>query len=254
MVAVPHRPRTTSTASPTPDASTPRVAWLVLAIGGPALELADRRPDVAVRVVADPRRFRDLLVAERPRLVVVAQPPAGPEDLALVANERRRRPRLRAVHVAPADASTARLAALSLGFDDAVNAETSGAELAGRLAWLEERAAARTGRESRLPVGANLVLDLAARELRRGSTVVHLRPKEFGLLALLASQPGRVFTRRELLERAWGPRHPTASRTVDVHVRWLRTKIEPDPGHPVYLVTARGAGYRLDSPPALTDP
>ena len=248
MVAVPHRPRTTSAASPTPEASTPRVAWLVLAIGGPALELADRRPDVAVRVVADPRRFRDLLVAERPRLVVVAQPPAGPEDLALVANERRRRTRLRAVHLAPADASTARLAALSLGFDDAVNAETSGAELAGRLAWLEERAVARTGHESSLPVGANLVLDLAARELRRGSTAVHLRPKEFGLLALLASQPGRVFTRRELLERAWGPRHPTASRTVDVHVRWLRSKIEPDPGHPVYLVTARGAGYRLDSP------
>ena len=86
-------------------AATYAIAWLVLAIGGPALELADRRPDVVVRVVADPRRFRDILLAERPRIVVVAQPPAGPEDLDLVANERRRRTRLRAVHLAPAGAS-----------------------------------------------------------------------------------------------------------------------------------------------------
>jgi DNA-binding response OmpR family regulator len=76
--------------------------------------------------------------------------------------------------------------------------------------------------------------------------VVHLRPKEFGLLAMLAGHPGRAWTRRQLMDRVWGPGHAGESRTVDVHVRWLRSKIEPDPAHPVRLVTVRGVGYRLD--------
>ena len=77
---------------PHPDGRLPRVAWLVLASHGPATRLAGERPGTVVRVVSEPRRFRDLLLAERPVLVVLAQPPAGPEDLALVADERRRRP------------------------------------------------------------------------------------------------------------------------------------------------------------------
>ncbi len=88
-----------------------------------------------------------------------------------------------------------------------------------------------------------------AHELRRDGQVIHLRPKEFGLLALLAAHPGRAYTRRELLHLVWGPAHVGGPRTVDVHVRWLRSKIEPGP-EPAYLVTVRGVGYRLDEPPA----
>jgi DNA-binding response OmpR family regulator len=251
MVAVPH---------PIPEAGSrphqrrPRIAWLVLAADGPAAELAGQRPDTVVRVVGDPRRFRGLLLAERPVLVVLVQPPAGPEDLALVAAERRRRPRLRAVHLAPPEASAMRLAALVLGFDDALTTDTSPSELAGRLVLLEERARVRAESGSLLPVGDDLALDLAARELRRPEGPIHLRPKEFGLLALLASHPGRVFTRRELLDHVWGTGHPSGSRTVDVHVRWLRLKIEPDPDAPVRLVTARGTGYRFEPAAALTGP
>ena len=225
-----------------------RTSWLVLATDGPATGLARERADTSVRVVGDPRLFRDLLVAERPLLVVVTQPPAGPEDLTLVASERRRRSRLRAVYVAPPEASALRLEALALGFDDALTSETSSSELAGRLALLEERARIPGATESLLPIGDDLDLDLAARTLRRASGSIHLRPKEFGLLALLASHPGRVFTRRELLDQVWGTGRPSTSRTVDVHVRWLRSKIEPDPDAPVRLVTARGAGYRFDGP------
>ncbi len=231
-----------------PDPRRPRIAWLVLACDGPAAGLADQRPDIQVRVVPDPRRFRDLLRAERPGLVVVVQPPAGPEDLALVAAERRRRPHLRAVHVAPPEGSALRLAALALGFDDALTTETSSSELAGRLALLVERARVRSGAAAVLPVGEDMDLDLAAHELRRSDGPIHLRPKEFGLLAVLASHPGRVFTRRELLDRVWGHGHPSGSRTVDVHVRWLRSKIETEPGSPIHLVTARGTGYRFDPP------
>lgn len=87
-----------------------------------------------------------------------------------------------------------------------------------------------------------------AHEVRRDGLAVHLRPKEFGLLALMASHPGRAYTRRELLERVWGKGHETGVRTVDVHVRWLRQKLEADPERPVHLVTVRGVGYRLDPP------
>ena len=121
-------------------------------------------------------------------------------------------------------------------------------ELVGRLAWLDARARPRDGSGHALPVADDLELDLVAHELRRGDELVHLRPKEFGLLALLAAHPGRAYSRRELLDRVWGPDHDGGMRTVDVHVRWLRSKIEPVPERPIHLVTVRGLGYRLDGP------
>ena len=63
----------------------------------------------------------------------------------------------------------------------------------------------------------------------------------------MGAHPGRAYTRRELLDRVWGLDHRAGARTVDVHVRWLRSKLEPDPEHPVHLVTVRGVGYRLDT-------
>ena len=65
---------------------------------------------------------------------------------------------------------------------------------------------------------------------------------------MLAAHPGRAYTRRQLLDRVWGADHDGDPRTVDVHVRWLRSKIEAEPGRPVRLVTIRGIGYRLDRP------
>jgi DNA-binding response OmpR family regulator len=99
-----------------------------------------------------------------------------------------------------------------------------------------------------LPVATDLdvELDLIARELRRGGRPVHVRPKEFLLLAVLASNPGRAFSRRQLLDLAWDAERGIHTRTVDVHVHWLRAKIEAVPRRPVHLVTVRGYGYRLD--------
>jgi DNA-binding response OmpR family regulator len=99
-----------------------------------------------------------------------------------------------------------------------------------------------------LPVATELdvELDLVAHELRRRGMPVHLRPREFRLLSILAANPGRAFTRRQLLDLAWDPSHGIDTRTVDVHVHWLRSKIEAIPRRPVHLVTIRGYGYRLD--------
>jgi DNA-binding response OmpR family regulator len=99
-----------------------------------------------------------------------------------------------------------------------------------------------------LPVASDLdvELDLLARELRRAGRPVHVRPKEFLLLAILAANPGRAFSRRQLLDLAWDPQRGIDTRTVDVHVHWLRAKIEAFPRRPTHLVTVRGYGYRLD--------
>jgi two-component system response regulator RegX3 len=248
MVALPPSDGNPAPAPSTPIAAPGRAAWLVLATGGPAAELRGLVPGTTVRVLTDPRRFRDVLLAERPRMVVVCEPPADDAILDLVVAERRRRARLRVLHLAPPEAVARRMAALALGFDDALTTSTSAAELAARLGWLEARARERPAPGSTLSVADDLELDLAAHELRRGTSGVHLRPKEFGLLALLASHPGRAYTRRELLERVWGRGSASGPRTVDVHVRWLRSKIEPDPDRPIHLVTVRGIGYRLDPP------
>jgi DNA-binding response OmpR family regulator len=225
-----------------------RAAWLVLARDGPALEVRGSGFDMVVRAVGDPALFQHLLLGERPRIVLCAQPPADDEVIRLVAAERRRRSTMRAVHLAPPDAVEARLAALAAGFDEALTTTTPAAELLGRLLLLEA-AARRQGTEGALlPVAEGLGLDLAAHALRRGPALVHLRPKEYGLLAMLARHPGRAYSRRELLDRVWGPDHQGGMRTVDVHVRWLRSKIEPEPDRPIHLVTVRGVGYRLDAP------
>ena len=102
---------------------------------------------------------------------------------------------------------------------------------------------------STLPVADGLELDLVAHELRRDALAVHLRPKEYGLLALLASHPGRAYTRRELLERVWGKGHESGAadggrpRPLAPHRR-----SRADPERPIHLVTVRGVGYRLDPP------
>ena len=229
------------------DFSHRRATWLVLAIEGPALELEALAPASArVRAVADPTVFATLLHDGRPRIAVVSAPPAGDVDVELVARERRRRSSLRTIHLsAPADA-TARLDALRRGYDDALPQTIDPHELAGRAALLEEQARARTGVSVEIADG--LELDLVAHELRRDGRAVHLRPKEFQLLAMLAAHPGRAFTRRQLLDRVWGLDQVGDPRTVDVHVRWLRSKVEHEPDRPVHLVTVRGVGYRLDPP------
>ena len=224
------------------------MSWLILASDGPATQVADLASLRTVRVVDDPRRFRDLLLGERPRVVVCAEPPADEAILGLVASERRRRASMRAVHLAPPGAISERLAALEAGFDDALTTTIPATELVGRLGWLDAKVRARPGAGAVLQVGTDLELDPTAHELRRGPDVIHLRPKEYGLLALLAAHPGRAYSRRELLDRVWGPDHEGGMRTVDVHVRWLRSKIEPEPDRPVHLVTVRGVGYRLDGP------
>jgi len=99
---------------------------------------------------------------------------------------------------------------------------------------------------SPLAVADDFELDVVRHELRHAGAPVHLRPREYTLLATLAMNPGRAFTRRELVDLAWGADRDIGLRAVDVHVHWLRSKIESEPRRPTHLVTIRGYGYRLD--------
>lgn len=91
----------------------------------------------------------------------------------------------------------------------------------------------------------SLVIDMAGRTVTNNGEVVELNPKEFDLLAYLVRHPGVVMSRDALLREVWGYEFRVDTRTVDVHIRWLRTKLEADPAAPQMLITVRGSGYRF---------
>ncbi len=92
----------------------------------------------------------------------------------------------------------------------------------------------------------NLTLDLGRREVLLDNAPIALKPKEFDLLLFLAQHRRQALSRQFLLERVWGWEFAGGTRTVDVHVHWLREKIEPDPSNPSRIVTVRGTGYRFE--------
>jgi DNA-binding response OmpR family regulator len=92
----------------------------------------------------------------------------------------------------------------------------------------------------------NLEINLTRREVTLDSGVLPLKPQEYDLLLFFAQHKGQMLSREHILERVWGWDYIGDSRTVDVHVRWLRQKIEPDPAQPARIVTVRGGGYRFE--------
>jgi DNA-binding response OmpR family regulator len=92
----------------------------------------------------------------------------------------------------------------------------------------------------------NLSLDLTRHEVRLNGEPLALKPQEYDLLVYLAQKRGRVLSRDQILEEVWGWDYTGGSRTVDVHVRWLREKIEDEPANPTRIITVRGAGYRFE--------
>lgn len=134
----------------------------------------------------------------------------------------------------------------SLGLDDFVLVPADPAEVIARLALLYARHRARSANEDEINVG-DLRINLARYEVWVGVRQVTLTFKEYELLRILASRPGHVFTRNTLLDVVWGYDYFGGTRTVDVHVRRLRSKIE-DPTH-TFVETVRNVGYRLRANP-----
>jgi len=164
--------------------------------------------------------------------------------------------RLRAESEVPIIMLTARddeldkVVGLELGADDYITKPFSIREFRSRVRALLRRAAVArppAGVED-LVVADGLRLDLARRTTEVRERLVQLTYVEFELLRTLAANPGRVYSRRMLLEALWGAADYREPRTIDVHIRHLREKLEEDPGEPEYILTVRGVGYRFRDP------
>ncbi|MFN3690355.1 MAG: winged helix-turn-helix domain-containing protein, partial [Fimbriimonadales bacterium] len=130
-----------------------------------------------------------------------------------------------------------------LGGDDYIVKPFSVAELVARIRSILRRA--KPEPPQRLRFG-EVEIDTEAKRVYRNGVPVAMTPKEYALLVLLVSHPGKVFTRDQLLDHVWGLGTYVSPRTVDVHIRWLRSKVEPDPQNPRYIQTVRGSGYRFE--------
>ena len=138
-----------------------------------------------------------------------------------------------------------RVKGLDLGADDYITKPFSLAELKARVRVHLRRKQEVSVEPRELEFG-EFKLDLNRRLLTRHGEPIALRPKEYELLAYLAQRDGRAFTRDQLLNDVWEISFAGGTRTVDVHVRWLRKKIEHPDGPPRHLITVRGAGYRFE--------
>ena len=137
---------------------------------------------------------------------------------------------------------------LELGADDYVTKPFSLRELSARIRALLRRAEQPPAEGSTTVSLGDLTVDLAGHRLLRDGAPVPMKPKVFELLAFLLRHPGQVFSREQLLEQVWGYDYAGETRTVDVHVHWLRSAIEPDTAAPALVQTVRGVGYVLRRP------
>lgn len=140
-----------------------------------------------------------------------------------------------------------RILGLELGADDYVSKPFSTRELLARIKALLRRVdfdASRAAQGDHITIG-DLKIDLNRRQVLKQGEELALRFKEFELLSLLVTQAGDVVTRAEIFDKVWGTDWLGDMRTLDVHIRWLREKLEKDPGDPHYIQTVRGVGYRF---------
>jgi two-component system alkaline phosphatase synthesis response regulator PhoP len=184
--------------------------------------------------------------SERPHLIVLDLMLPGMDGLD-VTRTLRQDPLTRTVPIIMLTAlveETDRLIGLELGADDYITKPFSPRELVARVRAVLRRSEGPVAAGGIIQSGA-LRIDLERRSVRRAETPIELTATEFDLLAVLAREPGRPFTRTQLLERVYDVSFAGYERTIDAHIKNLRRKIEPDPQNPQYILTIYGVGYKF---------
>ena len=188
----------------------------------------------------------DRIRAERPDLVILDIMLPG-EDGLTICREIRKESNLPIIMLTAKDSETDKVLGLELGADDYITKPFSPRELIARVRAVLRRSSGEESAETKKQVlkVRDLMLDSEKHLVTLNGRELDLPPKEFELLRILMENPGRVLTREYLLETIWGYEYIGETRTVDVHIRRLRQKIEPDPSQPVYIETVHGFGYRI---------
>jgi DNA-binding response OmpR family regulator len=209
-----------------------------------------RREGYEVQVAGDGNEALRLARAATPDLVVLDLMLPGLDGLE-VCRQLRRDSTVPILMLTAKDDEVDKIVGLEVGADDYMTKPFSMRELLARVRAMLRRS--RMVQQAGEADGAQAVrsgdleVDPLQRRVTLGEKSIQLKPKEFDLLVYLMQQRGRVLTRDQLLEKVWGYTFGGDTRTVDVHIRWLREKIEEDPGTPRRLETVRGVGYRFVS-------
>jgi DNA-binding response OmpR family regulator len=192
----------------------------------------------------DGEEARGMIAREAPSLVVLDVMLPGETDGLALCRWIRATSDLAVILLTARGDETDRIVGLELGADDYVTKPFSPRELATRVRTVLRRAHPAAPPKERIHVGP-LVVDAGRHEARRDGEPLRLTAKEFDLLWFLASNPNRVFSRDQLMDRVWGYSAALDTGTVTVHVRRLREKLEDDASRPVFLETVWGVGYRF---------
>ena len=189
--------------------------------------------------------------AERPYDIVLLDVAlgAGPTGHDVARMLRSRRDVVPIIMLTAKDSEVDIVVGLELGADDYVTKPYSARELLARMrAVLRRLAQTEADLEDHVLDGGRVVLDIDRHTVAVDGREINMPLKEFELLEVLMRNAGRVLTRGQLIDRVWGADYVGDTKTLDVHVKRLRAKIEPDPAHPRFLVTVRGLGYKYDAP------
>jgi DNA-binding response OmpR family regulator len=222
------------------------------------LEYNLTRQGYAVYTAADGLKALEVARRERPDVIVLDVMLPGIDGFEVCRILRREMSMPILMLTARAD-EVDKVVGLEVGADDYLTKPFSMRELLARVKALLRRArlireeleaerdeASAVGPSGETWTFEDLTIDLTRREVLRRGEPLRLKPKEYELLVFLARNRGIVLSRDLILERVWGWDYGGGSRTVDVHVRWLREKIEPDPAQPIRIVTVRSIGYRFE--------
>lgn len=203
------------------------------------------REGYATDVVYNGSQVMERISIKHPDLVLLDWKLPGKDGLQLCQAIRQLPAYIPIIMLTAKDDDTDKIIGLEIGADDYITKPFKSRELVARVHAILRLAQQSVEKQNNQLTFGSLEIDLSGRSVKCAGQLTDLTPKEFDLLAILAANPGRVFSREILLQRVWGYEYLGESRTVDVHIQRLRQKIECDPGQPRFLITVRNYGYKF---------